>query len=112
VKKNSVVKSLKDIGLEPNHPKGAFYTMVKVPKGYDAQGFAEDAALKAGITVLPSEYFGATVDEKGKPKVVDIYKNPFFDPKIAEQYVRVCYVGNPDKMARGIERLGEAIKIK
>lgn len=105
-KKNSVMEALRKIGLTCNDPMGAFYLMVKVPKGMTGSKFAEISAEQAGVTLLPSVYFGASLREDGSPVLTDIYGKPLFDPKIADCYVRISYVGDIDDMLLGIKRLG------
>jgi len=109
-KKDLIVKAFNQIGLTCNSPIGAFYLMVRTPKGISGSKLAEFAAQEAGVTLLPTVYFGASVDNQGKPIVADIYGKPLFDPKVANKYVRVSYVGDIEKMLMGVKRLGEALK--
>lgn len=104
-KKDAVTRAFKKIGLVCNNPMGAFYLMVKVPKKMTGSKFAEIAAEQAGVTLLPAIYFGASLKDDGSPVLADIYGKPLFDPKIANQYVRISYVGDIDNMLLGIKRL-------
>lgn len=111
-KKDAVVESLRDVGLDPNNPGGAFYLMVRVPDGVTASQFAKLAAQYAGVTFLPAKNFGSWKNEDGSYKIKNPKGEPLYPDKIAEQYIRVAFVGSANDMAEGIRRLAPLIEQK
>lgn len=57
-RRNALVESLKDVGLNPPMPKATFYLWLKVPKGHTSQSFASLLLGEAGIVCTPGNGFG------------------------------------------------------
>lgn len=57
-RRDLVVNTLREIGLDVKPPKGTFYIWVKVPKGYTSASFAEKLIEKAAVVVTPGNAYG------------------------------------------------------
>ncbi|MFQ5901725.1 MAG: LL-diaminopimelate aminotransferase [Thermodesulfobacteriota bacterium] len=57
-RRDILVKALKEIGLNVEPPKAAFYLWFDVPKGYTSQDFATHLLSNEGIVVTPGNGFG------------------------------------------------------
>ena len=58
-RRDVVVSSLLDIGLQVKPPLGSIYVWSPVPEGHTAAGFAADLLEKAGVVVSPGTGYGA-----------------------------------------------------
>ncbi|MGB9814188.1 MAG: LL-diaminopimelate aminotransferase [Thermovenabulum sp.] len=57
-RRDLVVNTLREIGLDVKPPKGTFYIWVKVPEGYTSASFAEKLIEKAAVVVTPGNAYG------------------------------------------------------
>lgn len=58
-RRNFIVQSLNEIGLECHVPGGAFYAFPSIKStGLSSQEFAEQLLLKEGVAVVPGDVFG------------------------------------------------------
>ncbi len=58
-RRNYIVSSLNEIGLECHVPGGAFYAFPSIKStGLSSQEFAEQLLLKEGVAVVPGDVFG------------------------------------------------------
>ncbi|MDN5331101.1 MAG: LL-diaminopimelate aminotransferase [Tepidanaerobacteraceae bacterium] len=57
-RRDLVIETFKEIGLEVEPPKGTFYIWVPVPEGYTSQSFAEMLIEKAAVVVTPGVGYG------------------------------------------------------
>lgn len=58
LRRDMVMSTLADIGLEAQTPKATIYVWVKVPEGYDSAGFATHVLEKASVIVSPGNAYG------------------------------------------------------
>ncbi|SOB99434.1 aminotransferase [Ureibacillus xyleni] len=58
-RRNYIVQSFNEIGLECHNPGGAFYAFPSIKStGLNSQEFAEQLLLKEGVAVVPGDVFG------------------------------------------------------
>ncbi|MEL4026291.1 aminotransferase [Lysinibacillus endophyticus] len=58
-RRNYIVQSFNEIGLECHNPGGAFYAFPSIKStGLSSQEFAEQLLLKEGVAVVPGDVFG------------------------------------------------------
>lgn len=58
-RRNYIVQSFNEIGLECHNPGGAFYAFPSIKStGLSSQEFAEQLLLKEGVVVVPGDVFG------------------------------------------------------
>jgi LL-diaminopimelate aminotransferase len=57
-RRDLLVDALNNIGLKVKPPKATFYLWIKVPEGYDSEGFASKLLEEAGVVVTPGNGFG------------------------------------------------------
>jgi len=91
VKRDLVVKTLRDIGCELAVPQGAYYIMADVSQ----LGFADDE--QAASTIL------------AKAKVATVPGRAFYaDPAKGKNIIRLCYALEEDKIALAMQQLKAA----
>ncbi|SOC45041.1 aminotransferase [Ureibacillus acetophenoni] len=60
-RRNFIVHSFNEIGLECHEPGGAFYAFPSIQStGLSSQQFAEQLLMKEGVAVVPGDVFGAS----------------------------------------------------
>jgi len=57
-RRDCILETLKQIGIEANTPVASLYIWAKVPEGYDSGGFATRLLEQAGISITPGSAFG------------------------------------------------------
>jgi LL-diaminopimelate aminotransferase len=57
-RRDCILATLKEIGIEANTPVASLYIWAKVPEGYDSGGFATRLLEQAGISITPGSAFG------------------------------------------------------
>lgn len=58
-RRDRLLKGLRDIGWEVPTPKATLYVWMKVPPGYDSEGFTRDLLEKAAVVVAPGSAYGS-----------------------------------------------------
>jgi aspartate/methionine/tyrosine aminotransferase len=92
-----IVQSFLDGQNARNHrlrwirPEGAFYGFFQVEGLSDSLGFASRLVHEARVGVAPGSAFGAEGDAR------------------IDGYLRICYAQDPELLAKGLERLGNAV---
>lgn len=86
-RRNFILESLDNMGLEYVYPDGAFYVFPSIETyGMDSIAFAEKMADTVGLVVVPGVYFGS------------------------EGYIRISYGADMSVLKEGMKRLAEFIK--
>jgi LL-diaminopimelate aminotransferase len=57
-RRDLIVETLLDMGLEVDTPKASLYVWAKVPKGYTSAGFATELLEQVGVVVTPGNGYG------------------------------------------------------
>jgi LL-diaminopimelate aminotransferase len=57
-RRDLIIESLNDIGLEAESPKASLYIWAKVPEGYTSLEFADDLLDQVGVVVIPGTGYG------------------------------------------------------
>jgi len=57
-RRDTVIRGLRDLGLEVSSPKATFYIWVPVPSNYDSTSFASLLLKQAAVVVTPGNGFG------------------------------------------------------
>lgn len=57
-RRDLVVETLRDMGLEVMLPKASLYVWAKIPAGYDSAGFAAELLEQVGVVVTPGTGYG------------------------------------------------------
>ena len=57
-RRDLVVETLRDMGLEVEMPKASLYVWAKVPKGFTSEGFASELLDQVGVVVTPGTGYG------------------------------------------------------
>jgi LL-diaminopimelate aminotransferase len=57
-RRDLVVETLKDMGLEVDMPKASLYIWAKVPKGFTSEGFGSELLDQVGVVVTPGTGYG------------------------------------------------------
>lgn len=57
-RRDLVVNTLREIGIDVKSPKATFYIWVKVPEGYTSASFAEKLIEQAAVVVTPGSAYG------------------------------------------------------
>lgn len=57
-RRDLIIESLNDIGLEAQPPRASLYIWAKVPEGYTSMEFADDLLEQVGIVVIPGTGYG------------------------------------------------------
>jgi len=82
-RRDKLVQTLKETGLEAKTPKATFYVWAKVPQGYGSIAFARELLDEAGIAVTPGVGYG----------------------KEGDGYIRFSLTISDDCLEQGIHRL-------
>jgi LL-diaminopimelate aminotransferase len=82
-RRDTLVKGLREIGLDVDLPKATFYIWFQVPRGYTSAQFASFLLEKAGIVATPGNGFG----------------------EAGEGYIRMALTVDENRMKEAIERL-------
>ena len=85
-RRDTLIPGLKQLGLEVEPPRAAFYVWVTVPKGYTSASFTAHLLEKAGIVTTPGNGFGAP----------------------GEGYIRMTLCTSKDRLAEAVERIQKA----
>ncbi|TYP60006.1 LL-diaminopimelate aminotransferase [Thermosediminibacter litoriperuensis] len=86
-RRDLVVETLREVGLEVEPPKGTFYVWVPVPEGYTSSSFAEMLLEKAAVVVTPGNAYG----DHG------------------EGYVRISLTTPDDRLKEAMRRIKESL---
>ena len=84
-RRNLVLETLNNIGLEAKPPKAGLYIWAKVPEGYTSVDFTTDLLEKVGVAVTPGLGYG----------------------KVGEGYVRLSLTIPDAMLMKGLSRLAE-----
>jgi len=84
-RRDLLVKTLNDIGLEAKAPKAGLYIWTKVPEGHNSMSLATDLLEKVGVVVAPGIGYG----------------------KSGEGYIRLSLTISDTDMEKGITKLRE-----
>jgi LL-diaminopimelate aminotransferase len=57
-RRNLIIETLNDLGLEAKPPKASLYIWAKVPNGYTSLEFANDLLDQVGVVVIPGRGYG------------------------------------------------------
>jgi LL-diaminopimelate aminotransferase len=57
-RRDQILETLQEIGIEASKPLASLYVWAKVPEGYDSGGFATLLLEQAGISITPGSAFG------------------------------------------------------
>ena len=57
-RRDLIIESLNDIGLEAQTPRASLYIWAKVPEGYTSMEFADDLLGQVGVVVIPGTGYG------------------------------------------------------
>jgi len=57
-RRDRLVKGLRDIGWDVTPPRATLYVWMKLPPGYDSQGFARELLERADVVVTPGSAYG------------------------------------------------------
>jgi LL-diaminopimelate aminotransferase len=57
-RRDILLKTLKEIGIQAVKPKASLYVWARVPKGYSSVGFADDLLEQSNIVVTPGTGYG------------------------------------------------------
>ncbi|MDD5038285.1 MAG: LL-diaminopimelate aminotransferase [Dehalococcoidales bacterium] len=82
-RRDLIVTTLNDIGLEAKPPKAGLYIWARVPAGYNSISFATDLLEQVGVVVTPGVGYG----------------------KSGEDYVRLSLTIPDDSLKKGLSRL-------
>ena len=82
-RRDRVVKTLNDIGLEVTPPRAGLYIWAGVPEGYSSAGFAAELLEEVGVVVTPGVGYG----------------------KSGEGYVRLSLTTPDAELAEGLSRI-------
>lgn len=82
-RRDRLVGALRDIGWQPDLPKATLYVWMKVPDGFDSQGFTRELLDRTAIVVAPGSAYG----DHG------------------EGYIRFSLTLPDERLEEGIERL-------
>ncbi len=83
-RRNYIVQSFNEIGLECHEPGGAFYAFPSIQStGLSSQAFAEQLLMKEGVAVVPGDVFG----ESG------------------EGHIRCSYASSLDQLQEAVRRI-------
>lgn len=83
-RRNFIVQSFNEIGLECHEPGGAFYAFPSIQStGLSSQQFAEQLLMKEGVAVVPGDVFGAS----------------------GEGHIRCSYATSLDELQEAIRRI-------
>jgi LL-diaminopimelate aminotransferase len=58
-RRDLIVETLKDMGLEVTSPKASLYVWARVPAGYTSASFATELLDKVGVVVTPGNGYGS-----------------------------------------------------
>lgn len=88
-RRNFVVESLNDMGLDCHQPQGAFYAFPSIQKtGIDAMTFAHQLLEKQKVALVPGTAFGPS----------------------GEGFVRISYATSLEKLKEAMKRIKEFLK--
>ena len=82
-RRDVLVGGLKELGLELDSPRAAFYVWIAVPKGFTSESFTAHLIEQAGIVTTPGNGFG----EPG------------------EGYIRMTVTTSKERLAEAVERM-------
>lgn len=85
-RRDVLVPGLKQLGLDVDMPRAAFYVWIAVPKGYTSTAFTAHLLEKAGIVTTPGNGFGAA----------------------GEGYIRMTLTTSKERLAEAVERIRKA----
>ncbi len=84
-RRDMVVETLNEIGLETTVPQATLYVWAKVPAGYTSMGFAADLLEEANVVVTPGIGYGNN----------------------GEGYVRLSLTTSDEAVAKGLSRMAD-----
>jgi LL-diaminopimelate aminotransferase len=82
-RRDMVISTLDELGLEAYKPKAAIYVWVKVPEGHTSASFAELILEKAGVVIPPGSGYGPS----------------------GEGYIRISLTVPDDRLKEALERI-------
>jgi LL-diaminopimelate aminotransferase len=86
-RRDMVMETLSNIGLEAKTPLATIYVWVKVPNGYTSASFAAHVLNQAGVVVAPGNSYGPS----------------------GEGYIRICLSVKDDRLAEALNRIKESL---
>jgi LL-diaminopimelate aminotransferase len=87
-RRDLVVKTLKEIGINVSPPKATIYLWVPVPSGYSSESFASLILDKAGVVVSPGSAYGPS----------------------GEGYIRISLTVEDELLEEALRRIKSALK--
>jgi LL-diaminopimelate aminotransferase len=84
-RRDRVVQTLNNIGIQAKPPKASLYVWAKVPGGYSSMEFADDLLEQTGIVVTPGIGYGPS----------------------GEGYIRLSLTISDDLLEKGLKKLAE-----
>lgn len=82
-RRDLVVETLRDIGIEVTPPKGTIYIWIEVPAGYTSLSFADMVLEKCGVVVPPGSGYGPS----------------------GEGFVRISLTAPDERISEALERI-------
>jgi aminotransferase len=83
-RRNLLVKSFNEIGMECHHPGGAFYAFPSIKMtGLSSQGFAEKLLIQEKVAVVPGDVFGPS----------------------GEGHIRCSYASSTEQLQEAVKRI-------
>ena len=82
-RRDVLVGGLKDLGLELDTPRAAFYVWIAVPKGFTSESFTAHLIEQAGIVTTPGNGFGSP----------------------GEGYIRMTVTTSKERLAEAVDRM-------
>lgn len=86
-RRDLVVSTLRDIGIEIEAPRATIYVWAKVPQGHTSESFATLILERAGVVVPPGSAYGPS----------------------GEGYIRISLTTKDDRLAEALERIQQAL---
>lgn len=86
-RRDMVMSTLKELGLEARTPKGAIYVWIKVPDGHTSVSFAELILEKTGVVVPPGSGYGPS----------------------GEGYIRISLTVPDDRLIEAMDRIASTL---
>jgi LL-diaminopimelate aminotransferase len=87
LRRNALCDGLNSLGFHLLRPEATFYTWVRVPSGFDSEGFVAYILEKAGVLATPGNGFG----------------------KEGEGYARFALTVSVDRIREAVARIGRAL---
>jgi LL-diaminopimelate aminotransferase len=84
-RRDLVIETLRDIGVEVTPPKGTIYVWAPVPEGHTSASFSELVLEQAAVVVSPGSMYGPS----------------------GEGFLRISLTTRDERLVEGLERMRE-----